>query len=371
LPGATSIMQTFGMAVAGRYVVDVAPLGVCAVDKTRPEQGFIRGVAYNVPQLNPLGINADALWINPVNAPPDTCDDLDPSWNSTSNMVDFVCTGKSLVPRSLPGPVFVNTGTQSSLERALNSRFDDPKSNCSVVTAPPDANVKEYRADNNLPPVPAGGCPVGTNNSRCGHPRDWMQPGLNTIPLQQSITIDTTNSKPVSDTKTVSGTVRPNTTTLQNYGALWSYSRERNFDTGGGDHTLCDWSTTVSPACPTTGRTTSLYGGEADQTASGYPTTAMPAAPYISPYFQTSGKYFERPPINPPGVRNRRVLNMLIIDCSVPPSQVCSGNKGLALNALAIGKFFMPVKANFPKELHLEFVGEIATLPPADIRLYK
>lgn len=380
LPGAASIMHTFGMAVAGHYVIDVAPLGICAVDKTRPEEGFIRGVAYNLPFLNPLVLTADPMWINPVNAPPDTCGVVDPQWNSRDKMAEFVCTGKSgaSVIRELPGQVFVNTGGSDALGKELNSRFDDYQgSKCNVATAPPDANVKEYKADDptkpppqRLPAVPAGGCPVNSSNSAaCGHPRDWMEPGANTIPSQQGITI--INRKPVDKT-TLSGVrTAPASVVFKDYGTLWSYSREKNFSTGV-DHTLDDWCMEANPLLPCSA--TSLYKGRADQTGTGYPSPVPDAS--SPPYAQTLGsKYFSAPPNHPTlGVRNRRVLNVIIIDCSVPEvSQVGPGNKCAALPTLALGKFFMTVPANLPgKELYVEFIKLLPTpLPPSDIRLYR
>lgn len=325
---------TYGLAVAGRYTLDIAPIGVCAVDKTRPEYGFIRGVAYNIPELNPLVIQADPMFINPVNAPPDSCADVDPQWNSRDKMAPFLCTGTSAAIRSLPGQVFVNTGVQAASGKEINSRFDDFQgSKCSVATAPPDSNVREYPAS--------------------GLPRDWMQPGGNTLPSQQGITI--INRQPVA--KTIAGAVRPNTASPGDYGVLWSHAWERNFFAGS-NHNLNDWP--------------GLYGLAADQTVNGYP--GSPATPHPSPYAQESGKYFRAPPSNPPGMAGRRILNLVLIDCSVPEvTQLGPGNKCAALPTLAIGEFFMPVASDLPKkELYLEFSRMVAPpLPLADIRLYR
>jgi Flp pilus assembly protein TadG len=379
VPGAPSSTATFGMAVAGYYVVDVAPIGICAVDKDRQEHGFIRGVAYNVPRLNPLVINADPMWINPVNAPPDACGDVDPQWNSSDKMAAFVCTGRSSVIKSLPGEVFVNPGGDAALGKQLNSRFDDYQgSKCDVATAPPDANVKEYKVDDptkpppqRLPAVPAGGCPASSSDPACGHPRDWMEPSASIIPSQQGITV--INSKPVDKTVLATSTAVRTATAgaFQDYGPLWTYSREKNFSTGG-DHTLDDWCGQTDPLLPCS--LTSLYKGRPDQTASGY-SVPVPAAS-SPPYFQTSGnKYFRAPPNNPTaGVRDRRVLNLVIIDCSVPAvNQVGPGNKCAALPTLAVGKFFMTVPADLPNhELYVEFVKLLSTpLPPAEVKLYR
>lgn len=349
------LTKTKGRAVAGYYLLDVAPLGVCAVDKNRPDFGFIRGVSYNAPQLNPLVIQPDQLWINPVNAPPDSCDEVDPDWNSPAKMAGFICSGKTASVRTVPGQVFVNTGVQASSEKELNSRFDDYQgSKCDPEVHPPDTNVKEYWA-NPTGPIPPS-CPPNSSNPNCGYPRDWMEPGGNTYPSQQGITI--INRVPID--KTVSGAMRspPNAAGFGDYGVLWSYARERNFGTGT-DHVLSDWS--------------SLYKGEADTTLNGYPPTAPEAAPYPSPYVQESGKYFEAPSPSHHGKKGRRLINVVIIDCAVPGvTQVGPGNKCAALDTLAIGEFFMPVPADLPNNVFVEFSKILAPpMPPAEIRLYR
>lgn len=366
-------VSTYGMAVAGRYIMEVTPIGVCAVDvdtSVTPhvcggpgkECGFLRGVAYNVPELNPLAdVQPDVMYINPVNAPPDDCSTIDPSWNSRDHMAPFLCTGKAAVIRSLPGAVFVNTGTQAASAKDINSRFGvDHTNKCDVSTAPPDTNVREYPYSD--------------------LPRDWMDPTAgSTIPTQQGITIDPVTHLPRNYVPPVGYSARPPqpgtppADYFSSWGALWSYARERNWSTGN-DYGLCDWgdNTTVPVGQPCNGVSgANLYRGLADQTTNGYP-TPTPAATN-PPYFQTSGKYF-RGPDGANGVKNRRVLNLAIIDCGAPVTTDC-GNKGKALPVLAVGKFFMPVKADFtgsPKKLYGEF-GEIVAppLPPANIRLYR
>lgn len=353
---------TFGMAVAGRNVLDVAPIGVCAIDVDTSvdphvcggpgkECGFLRGVAYNVPELNPLAVTPDVMYINPVNAPPDDCSTIDPSWNSRDHMAPFLCTGKSLVVRSLPGWVFVNTGTQAASMKEINSRFIvDNTSKCDVSTAPPDENVKEYPYS--------------------GLPRDWMEPGGSSFPSQQGITIDPATHLPRNYLPPVGYSARPPSPGgFDQWGALWSYARERNWSIGN-DYGLCDWgdNTSVPAGEPCNGVSgANLYGGQADQNQpEGYPTT-------LSPYAQKSGKYFEGPP-GANRMENRRVLNLAIIDCKAPVTTDC-GNKGIALPVLAVGAFFMPVKADFtgtPKKLYGEFGGIVAPpIPPATIRLYR
>ncbi|MDP3038101.1 MAG: pilus assembly protein TadG-related protein, partial [Rhodocyclaceae bacterium] len=90
LPGlpVSSVMNTYGFAVAGAYFTNVAPMGVCAVDPGNRvandnselvEFGFRRGMSYNIVQINDekkglAGLSQVPLWANPVDQYPDPCD---------------------------------------------------------------------------------------------------------------------------------------------------------------------------------------------------------------------------------------------------------------------------------------------------------
>lgn len=401
---------TYGMAVAGRYTIQVSPLGVCAIDValgTQPgscsvptvnscnganvkDCGFLRGVAYNIPDLNPLN-NGDPIWINPVDAVSSgTCS---PSNGSTTVLAPFVCSGKSTVITSLPGCVWVNTGTQSVMSNPLNSRFGDYSGgqHCDdPATAPPDTNVQEYictqqntaQTSTFAPGLIVPASPSGVDDNRCLNnppadtsPRNWMQPTvapvndpLNNIPTRQGIEMNSATRKPFNYPDTIR--LHPEIAAdFARYGVLWSYSREvSDFSTNPfTSYAVSDWCRSgllpSNPLCPTgPGTEAGLYGGQA---APAYP-TANPA-PYFDPAFSTaptgSGAAF--------ATANRRVLNIAIIDCSATPSiagQSCSQQ----LPVLAIGKFFMQRKADLPHRVYGEFVGLAAPpLPPAEIRLYR
>lgn len=381
--------STFGMAVSGPLLKNVTPMGVCAIDvivnpgtpQNPPydnricggpgnECGFLRGVAYNIIDINPMMASSYPIWINPVDVPPGNCD---PNHAAASYMRPFVCEGKAAVGE-IPGPVYANAGVSSTLDSALNSRFDDFSggSKCDPTTAPPDTNVKQYMW--NPGPLPGGGCPPGSNNANCGHPRDWMEPTNNTTPTQQGITIASNHlpsNYPVPP-ETVGYSARPPSPgTFSDWGALWTYSRERHWSpTGtGSDYGLCDWgdNTTVPVGDPCYGVSgANLYGGQADQTGDGYPQvggTSVPPYPHVGgtpvpPYWATSGKYFEPPNPSRPGKQDRRVLNVLIIDCQAPGFPVPGPGAACAqLYAIAIGKFFMPVQANLSSYVYGEFAG--------------
>jgi len=341
--------NTYGLAVAGFYVREISPIGICAIDldkggtrdlpaprteKELTEFGFQRGVAYNIMELGPLGGSGQPYLLNPVDKWGSPA--CDPSHSSASYTAPFVCTGTSAAIGTVPGIAYGNPGFSAGpMQVALNSRF---KVN---ACAPQDANVRQYTVPNTAEAGPSG------------NPRDWTDPGADVYPTQQSITIDSVTRKPVPDP------------TIGQYGALWSYSRAVQAvgtspnATAGAAFTLNDWP--------------DLYAGNtADQTASGYPASpSMPPFPtdtLAAPYNTLSGsKYFASPP-TAPGKRDRRVLNLAIVNCPASTGTGCNST----IPIIGIGRFFMQVEADLPKSIEAEFAGLIDPLPPpTEIRLYK
>lgn len=346
-------------AVAGRYVIKSASIGVCAISTdVTTEFGFIRGVAYNAPDLNPL-TNGVPIWINPVDTPGSgTCN---PANGNTPILAPYVCTGRSAIDVKIPGGyVWVNTGAQTVMNGPLNSRFGDPKAYtgghaCDPSLAPPDTNVQQYdcvgpkaslAAD--LSQVPCektlpGGLPA-TNV-------DWMNPA----PAGQTISIWTAGANPgkpfyfphdVHLDSTSSGTrpASPTAADFSNYGVLWSATHELNRATGE------DRATTEWPA---------LYGGS---TNANYPDPP--------PYLQTGGTYFDAPLTYAPQA-GRRILNLAIIDCA-GIANIAGQSCSQKLPLLGVGRFFMQKQANLPKELVGEFLGlAMPPLPSAQITLFR
>ncbi|MDP3192124.1 pilus assembly protein TadG-related protein [Rhodoferax sp.] len=313
--------QTFGRAVAGFYLTDVTPIGICAIDTFRggartsaagielTEFGFRRGVSYNIMELGPLGGSGQPYLLNPV----DTWGgpSCDPAHSSANYTAPFVCRGTTAAVGTVPGYVYGNTGISAGpMQVALNSRFN------MNACAPQDANVKTYEF----------------GNTNAGFPASWMNPD----PSRQSIAVDKATNKPITNPS------------FADYGVLWSYSRAVSAvgtsptATAGTAFTLNDWP--------------DLYGGGA---AENYQTD--PAAPYSA----TGGDYFKAPQV-PPGKRDRRVLNLAIINCPASTGTGCNST----IRVEAIGKFFMQVKADLPKSIDAEFAGLVEPLP-TDIRLYK
>ena len=70
-----------------------------------------------------------------------------------------------------------------------------------------------------------------------------------------------------------------------------------------------------------------------------------------------------------PGTRNRRVLNVLVINCAVA---IAPGNCA-TLQVLGVGRFFMQRMADptGSKSLDVEFAGLVEPVPTADVKLYR
>lgn len=366
LPGAPSVTRTFGMAVAGRYVVNITPIGVCAIDPENPtrnnagellEYGFRRGMAYDILTINNqkrglASLNQVPLWIDPIAAPPSDCVQ---SNSSDDNLRPFTCAGESS-SIVVGETIYINEGAQSGQDKFLNSRFDNSQSfgnnKCDATSSPPDSNVKQYPFDS---AVAAGG------------PRDWTQPGVaNDQPARQTVALNpATPGVPFGYPN-----VPPN---IGDLGALWSFTRAVRYDGSvsgnvGTAFGVNDW----GPDGVVSGGA-NLYKLDADTTSDGYPTTAgsgFPAGTQAAPYNQSLGnKYHESPPRNPPGLSGRRVLNVAVINCDVPAASY-DGCKTLQVKAIA--KFFMTVPSSLPNRFEMEFAGVVNTgQVPRDVRLYR
>jgi Flp pilus assembly protein TadG len=415
--GANVSTDAIGYAVAGRFVNDVTPIGVCAIDPINQtnkyiydfpvgtselvEAGFRRGVTYNIFNLNPLGSAvSDPYLLNPVDTPP-TCD---PSHSSAAFTGPFVCTGNSAIVSG--GALSVNTNTGYStgpIQAALNSRFDDygGPSPCDPASAPPDSNVKEYHC--------TGGGTDCLNTPPVGSPQDWMEPLASTLPSRESVEVNpnvanagtgydipgpSPPNKPVYRIPPANNAAQfmpnePPTTnnpgptpplgsavTFAQYGALWSY----------GPAYKTDASTPPKaglPFTPVEANTVKLYDHPVFPAPPtqyfdivNYPLTAgtgFPVGTPAAPYNQTAGNYFQAPPTHPPGTRNRRVLNLVIVDCRNPPvgSAACG-----VMPVVGVGKFFMQSPAVFTggptnRRLMVEFAGLIQPVPTSEIKLYR
>ena len=307
MPGAPTTTATFGMAVAGKYNVDITPIAICRIPDpgTTNEFGYERGVTYRVSDANPIGPGT-MFWIDPQSNVPGVC-----TTTSTNATLPYVCSGKTAFTPIVGQTVNTNTGVSDPQLAALDSRFDDypNQAKCDPSIALPDTNIKEYIYSDNA----------------AGSPRSWMNPD----PSRQSIRFGTFGGtyKPVPYASRVFG----------DYGVLWSAFR---------------------PTGATTSQWSTLYPGG---NTTSYPET--------SPYAQTMGSFYAQPSTpHRPGKAGRRVMNMLIVNCST------AGGVCRPATVLGIGKFFMQIKANQPgnKDIYVEFGGVLSNpLPTSDIKLYR
>lgn len=339
-----STTNTFGRAVAGRFSLGVTPMGVCALrpnqrealphtglaDAELMEFGYRRGIAYNIIEVNPLGATADKYLLNPVDIATSASDNgCTPSNNNTPEMRPFLCSGTSNIITSLPGYVFANTGMQSTLNTDFNTRFQTAAS----CTVPPDANIREYPA----------------KSAATGNPTEWM-----TSPLDEAIdqTVKLNAGVPFYITATpapLTAASTPDATNADDWGVLWSYSRAVKFASPNAPYATTDWPKLYPTSPVSTPPTPSTK-------------TAYPASP-PSPYSQTSGNFYS----SGSGARDRRVLNVALIDCN----SYKSNGKCSTLKVLGVGRFFMPVKADVPTSLNAEFAGLISEAElTAEIKLY-
>jgi Flp pilus assembly protein TadG len=333
--------NTYGSAVAGRFVNDITPIGVCAIKdaagKSRPKGealpgtnelaqfGFRRGVSYNVFNLNgPSLPPSNPYLLNPVDiypgaGSPSTCSPANSSANITA---PFICSGSSAVLATTPGVVYGNSGVSAGkIQAALNSRFNDygGPSVCIPSQSPPDKNIRQYDFVSGV---------------------DWMTP----TPTIQSMSDPRMPMSPAT------------IASADKYGVLWSYSRAVTADTS------------VTPPKPggafpaTTAAWAALYPSlvGAPEPNVNFP-GAMP--PYQDPAHSTTIGT---------GVPNRRVLNLAIADCP----EVTGSGSCQEIPILGIGRFFMQVPATGfsggpNAELNVEFAGLIDPIPTAEIKLYR
>lgn len=321
-------VHVYDSAVAGRSTINIVPLAICAMSpdagspRTNPgppatvelvEHGFRRGVSYDLMQLNPGGTSPVNYVIDPL-APPGAMGS--PSNTTASAVEHFVCIGKMWVPRVTGGRIRVRSPFPiGSLYEQLNSRFDHyPDRSCTPFGAPPDVNIREFTH--------------GTSGAVT-----WMSPRPS-VPSAQ-VTTSRGRLETIADLPSA-----PAGASADQYGPLWVNARAVKFSSyvpgspepagGYARFAPSDWK--------------SLYATVPPPSGAAYPGT-------LSPYLSTTT--YHSPPSADNALlatRNRRVLNVPLLDCPVP------AGANVAASVLAIGRFFMTVPAT-PTALHAEFAG--------------
>ena len=339
IAGVAAAPSTFGQAVAGRFSLGITPIAVCALETTKygqlphtglpselKEFGFRRGLAYDVLSINPLGAAANKFLLNPIDIAISSSDNsCNPSNSSATGVRPYICAGTASLITTLPGYVYANTGFSTTLSSELDSRFTSGGS-CTVA---PDANIKQYPANN-------------TSAAGAGNPSNWMTPPGNN---NQGVRLTTgTTNVPFT----------PPSTNASDWGVLWSYNPAVQYAANPPAGGYTPYTTANWPA---------LYPNVTPVPTTQYPTTTTFGVP-ASPYNQSSGQFFS----SGTGSRDRRILNVALADCTT----LQSNGKCSTLKVLGVGRFFMPVKSNLPNNLFLEFAGLIpdSTLT-AEIKLYR
>jgi hypothetical protein len=337
-------MKTFGMAVAGPNVLQVAPIGICAVDHNTPGDGiysyygYDRGVAYNLVEINQkmLGLaDGSPLWLHPTALTQAQCN-ADSQFSANSKFRPYLCLGKSSA--GVSQYVYANTGWEGNQDGALNTRFrasgdnkDSDYANMSAENCAPDKNVKMFCEPSNCSTFTnAGDCnsnsscewngPAKICTPKCNGNVDW----LNYTPTQQGANLPPPSGGVIADTR--------------------------------GESVIATYNKPQPPAAElnTSYPATSPYQAGIDGTTKYY------GAPYTGT------------DITP--TKGRRLITVVIVDCSTGAK--LSGNCA-ELPKLGLAQFFMPVKANStssginPKSFYLEFVRKIPTTEESEIKLYK
>jgi hypothetical protein len=342
--------QTYGMAVAGRYVTQISPIAVCAEDpvsekyvsengsfpKYLVEFGFRRGVSYELGAINqakgvPPGISSgDQLYVHP------TAKTMSECMGNAPDMVPYLCGGKSTLVGNSGSVVYANTGLQTQKSQdALNTRFGESSAGC-VTDADTDltlfepSNVTSWMNFTNLDTNPKKDTP---NQSVLIDLADRMHrdnPEVNnpeSKPLFASI--ENANEANNGETGGCSGDCR------DNYGVLWS-----NYRTLKKQASITDTPVNAEP--------------------SDWPALFRDGPSYVGTTW--SAKY---------NGNGRRVINTLIVNCAA-----ISGNGVCAqIPVVGVGEFFLQTRVDnvAGTNIYAEF-GRVIPIPlpsAAQIRLYR
>lgn len=333
LVGDGGVVATKAVGVAGPAAVAVTPLAICALDADKPsdsrpnttaagaelvEYGFRRGVSYNLLDLSPTSTTPQAYLVNP----------LDPGTGSSNSLHftatyvgQFFCTGTVRLPLVTGGSkVHIVPMPGLPLADWLNSRFvSDPASGCNATTAPVDSDIREY----------IGGY-ANWYMSTSPYPSTASSTDRNAATSPARVTVADLKA---GDTSSV-------TPTITSFGPLWVNVRPET--TTGTKFAVTDWSKLYTHGGVSVPNTTTLK----------YVSTGVP---YDSTKHRLPGG----------GVKNRRVLNIPLLDCS-------GGAPASPATVLGVAKFFMTAKATAsPAVIPGEFSGMLTTNPPVAAVLYK
>lgn len=312
-------------AIAKKSSIRVTPLAICAMSELENEPrdnpasgtgaanvelvqyGFRRGVAYDLMQLNPGGTLPEHFAVDPETQP----GSAGSATNTRADVIaPYICSGTMAVGGLGGGNLSVfRAFPLAEVFSAFNSRFGNYGGGmCHVNGAPPDVNVKQYLHTD-----------IG-----------WMT----TVPAGQAALRYADDGK----LRTVADPLTPPASAIAAaYGPLWTYARAVPYESyaAGRFEASGDYTPFAIEAWP------ALYGPNAP-VAKSYPSGTS------TPYAASSGPNFLAPPLDfRPGMRDRRVLNIPLLECPV---------SGTSARVVGVGRFFMTVPAT-PTALVAEFAG--------------
>lgn len=341
--------QTYGMAVAGRYVTQITPIAVCAMDSI-PEQyvsetalgypkflaefGFRRGSSYELGSINvargvPAGIlSGDQLYVHPTARTAGEC------MGNPPDMVPYLCGGKSTLLGTSGSVVYANTGLQTQKSQdALNTRFGASSSGC-VTQA--DTDLRLFEPSNAT---------------------SWMSYSVDSRPATQASIVDLASrlTNPSLNTPVFTQPSGP-----PNTQGILERSEAQNGETGGcagdcGDNYGVLWSNYRPLKKPTSSADTPINAVPAD-----WPSLYRGGPTHIGATW--TAKY---------NGNQRRVINTLIVNCAaVTGNGVCA-----QIPVVGVGEFFLQTSVNNSSgtNIYAEF-GRVIPIPlpsTAQVRLYR
>lgn len=327
--GIGAVQSARAHAVAGRRDSMIAPLAICALAPQavghRPngggaaayeevlEFGFRRGLSYDLLNLNPNSHTAVSYVFNPAALQGSIANDL------TDAVRPFVCTGAAPAPPIAANTLLaVRSPFPSALMGELNARFSPYPTNtaCTQYSAPPDANVFDFRAWYTSSP------PATPNPSATAF---WLT-GVKRVTVADLPNTPAANSN--------------------SYGPLWSFARPLKYDLANGVATATkftknDWGIlypVVSGSAPST-----TFAGILPPYLGAMPPAEAAALPFKAVPKNSANQSIV-------GLPFRRVLNVPLLACPVTtPSSA---------TVLGIGRFMMTTKAGTATAaIHAEFGG--------------
>lgn len=342
LPGVASSFNVNARAVAGKLVVPITPIAVCAVSTSATgthtnngvsadplAYGFRLGVSYNLLQLDhtgsvPAASTAGRAWlVNPIDPIDHANSD---SHFDAEHVKPFICAGKSAIGQMGGREVYLKSITGSlkasgfNLADWLNSRFGT--TTCNPKGAPPDSNVREFYGNAN------------------GYSNWYMQVTQYDIPAAASYNDNNGNVVAFADLpyKNAQYNATP-APSEKSFGPLWAYSKPTGFKTA-------DWPKMYQVTA--VGKIQPPAGGQSTDTT--FVRAANANYPKTTPYYDKSHSLA---PSEGGGVAERRVLNIPLLDCS-------AGTPSSQGKVLAVGRFFMTGKAT-DTVIPGEFAGTVKT----------